>query len=144
MNGTQYDYRINYSDVQSLFLLPKPDGTRMAFVISLSKPIRQGQQRYQHLVLETHKLDETVQVNLTDEEMASKYDNQLTKEMTMPLCNLIAKIFKVLTQSTVSIYIYKCTHIYCINYMFIIYIGIYSQDICFDQRKLLYQVCSKS
>ena len=103
MAGAQYDYKILYSDIQSLFLLPKPDGTRMAFVISLAKPIRQGNQKYQHLVLETHKLEETVQVNLTDEEIAEKYDGQLTREMTMPTCNLVAKIFKVLSQNTVFI-----------------------------------------
>jgi structure-specific recognition protein 1 len=102
MQGAQYDYKIMYQDINSLFLLPKPDGARMAFVISLSKPIRQGNQKYQHLVLETHKLEETITINLTEEEIATKYDGQLTTEMRMPMCNAVAKIFKVLTQNTVS------------------------------------------
>jgi structure-specific recognition protein 1 len=103
MQGVQYSYRIKYEDIQSLFLLPKPDGSRMAFVISLEKPIRQGNQKYQHLIIETHKIENTITVNLTEEELKEKYDGQLTKEMTAPLSTLFAKIFKVLSQTTVTI-----------------------------------------
>lgn len=124
MQGAQYDYKIMYSDIQSLFLLPKPDGVRMAFVIALSKPIRQGNQKYQHLVLETHKLEEEISVNLTEEEIASKYDGQLTPVLTMPLCNAIAKVFKVLSQNTV------CFHINA-NDVYLMYLtGVYSQTLC--------------
>ena len=42
MEGAQYMYEINYEDISALFLLPKPDGGRFAFVISLNKTIRQG------------------------------------------------------------------------------------------------------
>lgn len=103
MQGAQYDYKILYTDIANLFLLPKPDDVRTAFVISLEKPIRQGNQKYQHLVLETHKLDHTITVNLTTEDLVTKYDGQLSREMTMPMCNLFAKVFKVLTQSTVYV-----------------------------------------
>lgn len=103
MQGAQYDYKILYTDIAALFLLPKPDDVRTAFVISLEKPIRQGNQKYQHLVLETHRLDHTIAVNLTEEEIASKYDGQLSAELTMPMCNLFAKVFKVLSQSTVFV-----------------------------------------
>eukprot|EP01035_Chromulina_nebulosa_P020798 gene20798-26962_t len=103
MQGAQYAYKIAYSDINSLFLLPKLDGGRMAFVIALEKPIRQGNQKYQYLVIETHKVPQTVTVNLSDEDIARDYDGQLQKEMNMPLCNLIAKIFKVLSQKTVYV-----------------------------------------
>ena len=109
MQGAQYSYKIKYEDIQSLFLLPKPDGGRMAFVISLEKPIRQGNQKYQHLIIETHKIENTITVNLTDEEINEKYAGQLTKEITAPLSTLFAKVFKVLSQTTVRIYIY--THL---------------------------------
>jgi hypothetical protein len=42
-----------------------------------------------------------MQVNLSKEEIAAKYDNQLEPEMTMAASSLIAKIFKVLSQSKV-------------------------------------------
>ena len=50
MRGQKYDYKIRYDDISRLFLLSRPDEVHMAFVISLDKPIRQGQQRYQMLV----------------------------------------------------------------------------------------------
>lgn len=52
MRGQKYDYKIKYDDISRLFLLPKPDDVHMAFVIALDKPIRQGQQRYQYLILQ--------------------------------------------------------------------------------------------
>jgi structure-specific recognition protein 1 len=103
MQGAQYAYKIKYEDINSLFLLPKLDGGRMAFVIALEKPIRQGNQKYQNLVLETHKLEHTMQINLSEDEIAKTYDGQLTQEMTMPMSSLIAKIFKVLSQKKVFI-----------------------------------------
>ncbi len=103
MQGAQYAYKIKYDDISALFLLPKMDGGRMAFVIALEKPIRQGNQKYQNLVLETHKLEHTLRINLTAEEIESKYEGQLTAPtMTMPMSSLIAKVFKVLSQKKVS------------------------------------------
>jgi structure-specific recognition protein 1 len=102
MQGAQYSYKINYEDIHSLFLLPKPDGNRHAFVISLHKPIRQGTQKYSHLIWEAHKLETTMSINLSEEEIASKYEGQLEQTMTLPLSSLIAKLFKVLSQTVVS------------------------------------------
>jgi hypothetical protein len=42
-------------------------------------------------------------LNLTDKEIEEKYDNQISKEITMPMCSVIAKVFKVLSQSKVRI-----------------------------------------
>lgn len=53
----RYDYKIQYNDISKLFLLEKPDERYVAFVVSLDKPIRQGQQKYQHLVLRTTKVN---------------------------------------------------------------------------------------
>lgn len=60
MQGAQYFYKIPYTDITALFLLPKLDGGRMAFVIALDKPIRQGNQKYQYLVIETHKVPQSI------------------------------------------------------------------------------------
>mmetsp|Transcript_20789 Transcript_20789/g.20146 ORF Transcript_20789/g.20146 Transcript_20789/m.20146 type:complete len:575 (+) Transcript_20789:89-1813(+) len=103
MQGAQYSYKIKYTDIGSLYLLPKLEGGREAFVIALEKPIRQGKQIYQHLVLETHKIEHTMNINLSEEEIKSKYDGQLTTEMTMPTSHLIAKIFKILSQTPVFV-----------------------------------------
>jgi N-methylhydantoinase B/oxoprolinase/acetone carboxylase alpha subunit len=74
LQGVQYAYKIKYEDVNSLFLLQKPDGGRMSFVISLEKPIRQGSQVYHNLVLETHKIEASMDINLTQEEIDDEYN----------------------------------------------------------------------
>ena len=48
--------------------------------------------RYQHLVIETHKVEYTQTINLSEEEIQSKYDGQLSDSMTKPLSTLIATI----------------------------------------------------
>ncbi len=74
----------------------------MAFVIALEKPIRQGNQKYSNLVIETHKVEHTIHINLTEQEIASKYEG-LSPQMTMPMSSLIAKIFKIISQKKVFI-----------------------------------------
>ena len=64
MHGAKYDYKIGYEDIGKLFLLPIPDGVSVAIVISLEKPIRQGNQTYSNLVLQSHRLEHTIQVLL--------------------------------------------------------------------------------
>lgn len=102
MQGSQYSYKIKYTDISALYLLPKLDGGREAFVIALEKPIRQGNQKHQYLVLETHKIEHTMNINLTEEEIKTNYDGQLTPVMTMPTSHLIAKVFKILSATPVS------------------------------------------
>ena len=104
LQGAQYFYKIKYDDINSLFLLPKPDGgNRHSLVISLEKPIRQGSNKYQNLVIETHNMETTSALNLTEDECQNKYDGQLSTELTMPLCNIMAKMMKVLSQSPVFV-----------------------------------------
>lgn len=66
LHGPKYDHRMPYDDVDRYFLLKKPDGARtFFFVIKLIKPIRQGQQRYSYLVLQTGDDEYSIEVNLT-------------------------------------------------------------------------------
>mmetsp|Transcript_16756 Transcript_16756/g.25185 ORF Transcript_16756/g.25185 Transcript_16756/m.25185 type:complete len:772 (+) Transcript_16756:122-2437(+) len=103
MHGTRYDYHIKYDDISRLFLLPKPDDVHYAFVIALDKPIRQGQQRYQMLVLQTNKQIDQVTVNLDEETLKKEYDNQMDPIMQGSLCNLIAKTFKIISKKKVFV-----------------------------------------
>lgn len=63
MHGAKYDYKIRYEDISKLFLLHKPDGVTAAIVVALEKPIRQGNQKYAHLVLQSHRVEHTIQVS---------------------------------------------------------------------------------
>ncbi|KAL3905362.1 MAG: hypothetical protein SGARI_004498, partial [Bacillariaceae sp.] len=98
MRGNKYDYRIRYDDISRLFLLPKPDDVHMAFVIALDKPIRQGQQRYQYLVLQTNKDPDEVHVNLDEETIKKEYGDDLQPVMKGSFSNLVAKTFKVISK----------------------------------------------
>eukprot|EP00529_Nitzschia_sp_RCC80_P014404 CAMPEP_0113454940 /NCGR_PEP_ID=MMETSP0014_2-20120614/8121_1 /TAXON_ID=2857 /ORGANISM="Nitzschia sp." /LENGTH=754 /DNA_ID=CAMNT_0000346359 /DNA_START=65 /DNA_END=2329 /DNA_ORIENTATION=- /assembly_acc=CAM_ASM_000159 len=103
MRGQKYDYKIKYDDISRLFLLPKPDDVHMAFVISLDKPIRQGQQRYQHLVLQTNKDQDEVTVNLDEETLQKEYGGDLQPVMKGSLSSLIAKTFKIIAKKKVFV-----------------------------------------
>jgi structure-specific recognition protein 1 len=103
MRGQKYDYKIKYDDISRLFLLPKPDDVHMAFVISLDKPIRQGQQRYQHLVLQTNKDQDEVTVNLDEETLKKEYGGELQPVMKGALSSLIAKTFKIVAKKKVFV-----------------------------------------
>ncbi|KAA8492588.1 FACT complex subunit SSRP1-A [Porphyridium purpureum] len=75
LHGRSVDYKILYSSVTKLFLLPKPDEIHVSFVVSLDPPIRQGNTMYPHLVF-NFKADEevSVQFNISAEELAQKYE----------------------------------------------------------------------
>ena len=103
LRGQKYDYKIKYDDINRLFLLPKPDEVHMAFVIALDKPIRQGQQRYQYLVLQATKDPDEVTVNLEEEALQKEYAGELQPVMRGSLSNLIAKTFKVIAKKKVFI-----------------------------------------
>jgi len=103
MRGNKYDYKIKYDDISRLFLLPKPDDVHMAFVIALDRPIRQGQQRYQYLVLQTTKQQSEVSISLDAETLERDYNNDLQPVMTGSLSNLVAKTFKVITRKKVFV-----------------------------------------
>ena len=55
LHGQTYDYKILYTHITRLFQLPKPDGRHVYFVVSLDPPIKQGQTRYPHLVMQFAK-----------------------------------------------------------------------------------------
>lgn len=103
LRGQKYDYKIKYEDISRLYLLPKPDEVHMAFVIGLDKPIRQGQQRYQYLVLQVAKENDEISVNLDEEALQREYNGELQQVMRGSLANLIAKTFKVISKKKVFI-----------------------------------------
>jgi structure-specific recognition protein 1 len=101
LSGKTYDYQIMYTHIARLFLLPMPEnrGNNIAFVISLSVPIRQGQQRYAHLVMQVPIKAHTLAVSLDEAEIEERFGpDSLAPEMEGDLHKLLAKAFKVLTK----------------------------------------------
>lgn len=69
LRGKTYDYRVAYSQVQRLFLLPKPDDIHTQLVVNIDPPIRQGQTRYPYLVMQFAK-DEIMEIDLQLDELS--------------------------------------------------------------------------
>lgn len=42
LHGRTNDYKILYKDISKCFLVPKPDGIHMAYIMQLKAPLRQG------------------------------------------------------------------------------------------------------
>ena len=104
LHGKTFDYKIPYTTVLRLFLLPHKDGRQVFFVVSLDPPIKQGQTRYHFLILLFNQEDEmTIELGLSDEELESKFDGKLQKEMSGPEFELVSRVFKAVTTRKITV-----------------------------------------
>ena len=98
LRGKTYDYKISYDNAKRFFLLPKPDDMHQLLCIGLDPPLRQGQTRYPFLVMQFKKDEEVnIELNMTEEELQSKYAGKLAAKYEEPIGNVIAKLFRGLT-----------------------------------------------
>lgn len=80
LRGKTYDYTVQYSSIQKLFLLPKPDDIHFNFVVQLDPPIRQGQTRYPFLVMQFAKDEELdAELNLDEDTLTSTFQQSNNK-----------------------------------------------------------------
>ncbi|KIJ62610.1 hypothetical protein HYDPIDRAFT_30210 [Hydnomerulius pinastri MD-312] len=99
LRGKTYDYKILYSSIARLFLLPKDD-QHVLFILGLSTPIRQGQTRYQYLVMQFAREEETTaELNMAEEEIA-KYD-RLKKNYEDPTFEVVSGVFRALSKKKI-------------------------------------------
>lgn len=85
------------STVLRLFLLPHKDNRQMFFILSLDPPIKQGQTRYHYLVLLFgNEEDTSIELPFSEEELKTKYEDKLPKELSGPVYEVLGKIMKVL------------------------------------------------
>ncbi|KAJ3546917.1 hypothetical protein NMY22_g1851 [Coprinellus aureogranulatus] len=99
LRGKTYDYKILFSSISRLFLLPKDD-QHVLFILGLSTPIRQGQTRYQYLVMQFTREEEiTAELNMTDEDL-EKYD-KLKKNYEDPTYEVISSVFRALSRKKI-------------------------------------------
>ncbi|GBP33762.1 FACT complex subunit Ssrp1 [Eumeta japonica] len=103
LHGKTFDYKIPMSTVLRLFLLPHKDTRQMFFVVSLDPPIKQGQTRYHYLVLLFGVEEETsLELPFTEDELKEKYEGKITKELSGPTYEVLAKIMKVIINRRVT------------------------------------------
>ncbi|KAF9910746.1 FACT complex subunit [Lobosporangium transversale] len=104
LRGKATDYKIAYTSIIKLFLLPKPDDLHVLFVIGLDPPLRQGQTRYPFLVFQFVREEEIdVNLNLDDETIRTKYDGKLEKRYESRTYEIVSTLFKALTGRRVTI-----------------------------------------
>lgn len=99
LRGKTYDYKIVYSSISKLFLLPKDD-LHILFILGLNVPIRQGQTRYQYLVMQFSREEEiTAELNMSEEEIAT-YD-RLKKHYEDPTFEVVSSVFRALSKKKI-------------------------------------------
>ncbi|KAI0300315.1 structure-specific recognition protein-domain-containing protein [Russula brevipes] len=100
LRGKTYDYKIVYSSISRLFLLPKDD-LHILFILGLNIPIRQGQTRYQYLVMQFSREEEiTAELNMSEEEIA-KFD-RLKKHYEDPTFEVVSSVFRALSKKKIT------------------------------------------
>ncbi|XP_033747604.1 FACT complex subunit SSRP1-like [Pecten maximus] len=104
LHGKTFDYKIPYTTVLRLFLLPHKDGRQMFFVVSLDPPIKQGQTRYPFIILLFQKDDEmTLELGQSDEDFETKYEGKLQREMSGLEYEVISRVFKAVTNRKITV-----------------------------------------
>ncbi|KAG7559130.1 High mobility group box domain superfamily [Arabidopsis thaliana x Arabidopsis arenosa] len=80
LQGQANDFKIQYSSVVRLFLLPKSNQPHTFVVISLDPPIRKGQTMYPHIVMqfETDTVVES-ELSISDDLMNTKFKDKLER-----------------------------------------------------------------
>ena len=103
LHGKTFDYKIPLTTILRLFRLPHKDQRQVFFVLSLDPPIKQGQTRYQFLILLFSKEEEvTLNVTLTDE-LKEKYDGKLEEVMAGGTVDVLSQIMKTLVQRKITL-----------------------------------------
>lgn len=103
LRGKTYDYKIQYDAIKKFMVLPKPDDMHCMLCIGLDPPLRQGQTRYPFVVMQFKKDEEvTIDLNLDEAELQSKYKDKLDAHYEEPLHHVVAKIFRGLANKKIS------------------------------------------
>lgn len=103
LRGKTYDYRILYTSIVKMFLLPKVDEIHVQFVVNLEPPIRQGQTRYPYLIMQFAREEEMdAEIQLEEEELKEKYEGKLQKKYEAPAYEVVSNIFKAVSGKKIT------------------------------------------
>ncbi|GBF95966.1 FACT complex subunit [Raphidocelis subcapitata] len=94
MAGQTQDFKIRYTSIIRLFLLPKPATRHTLVVISLDPPIRKGQTFYNHLLCQFPNEEQTtVQLTMSDEFFKQRQDKGAKLPESRALSGAAAEVF---------------------------------------------------
>lgn len=104
LRGKAVDFKILYSSITRLFLLPKPDNIYVSFVMSLDPPIRQGNTIYPHLVFQFDTEEKTrVDLPLSADELQDKYKGKLAEVEEGFTWRVFSKVLKHLSSTPLHV-----------------------------------------
>ncbi|XP_062380501.1 FACT complex subunit SSRP1a [Sardina pilchardus] len=102
LHGKTFDYKIPFTTVLRLFLLPHKE--QMFFVISLDPPIKQGQTRYHFLILLFSKDEDiSLTLNMNEDEVEKRFEGKLTKHMSGSLYEVVSRVMKALVNRKITV-----------------------------------------
>lgn len=102
LHGKSNDYKVLYTNIASLYLLPKPDGYHMALSIQLEHPLRQGATTYPHIVLQLPRdAPLEVEVQLSEAECTARFGEKLDKFESGDMPSVIAKVLSAFSKKKV-------------------------------------------
>lgn len=98
LHGKSYDYKIDYTSLQKLFLLPKTDDAHILLVLALDPPLKQGLTRYPHLIMQFPKeerIEEFALKSLTPADLSGTYGGKLqAKYNDVSTFELVSVLFR--------------------------------------------------
>lgn len=104
LRGKTVDFKILYSSITRLFLLPKPDNILVSFVVSLDPPIRQGNTMYAHLVFQFDTEEQvSAKLQISEGELAKKYDGKLKPVEEGYTWRVFSKLVKHLSKTPLHV-----------------------------------------
>ncbi|KAK1312914.1 FACT complex subunit SSRP1 [Acorus calamus] len=103
LQGQANDFKIQYSSVVRLFLLPKFNQPHTFVVVSLEPPIRKGQTTYPHIVIqfETEFVVES-NLSLSEEQLSTKYKGKLEAEYKGLIHEVFTSILRGLSGAKIT------------------------------------------
>ena len=104
MRGKSFDYAIKYSNINRAFVLMKPDGVHVAFVLGLDKPVRQGNTAYNFLCLQfdMQREEAELEVRLPDEAQYGESSGLERVESGKPLADVLQRLLKYFAKVNVQ------------------------------------------
>merc|ERR1712227_715472 len=104
LHGRTFDFKLTYTSIIRLFLLPHKDHRQVFFVISVDPPIKQGQTRYPFVICLFDKDSlQDITLDMPEDELNEKYSGKLTRNMTGATFEVVSRLMKAVTGRKITV-----------------------------------------
>lgn len=94
LHGKTYDYKIMFKDINRIFMLQKPDGQNIVYLLQLDQPLRQGLTIHNFIAMSFNvERQAKVRLNLKEDEIKAKYGDGLQLENEGNLYEVLSALF---------------------------------------------------